>query len=58
MSTALGLGSIASKAITDFVPFKGILTSLGSNTPAATTQTYWTDNIPNNNVSIGYNSAG
>ena len=40
------------------IPYLGVLTSLGSSTPAAATQTYWVDNIPNNSVSIAYNTSG
>lgn len=40
------------------VPFLGNLTSIGSGTPAAATQTYWIDNVTNNSVSAAYNTSG
>ena len=36
----------------------GNLTSLGNNTPAAATKTYWTDNIPAQRLVTAYNNAG
>lgn len=56
----LGLGSIAVKADTDFVPFKGNITSIGSSSPASGAKTYWanTNNIPNLSAAMAYNNSG
>ena len=42
----------------NYIPWHSDLTSLGSGSPAAATQTYWTDMLFNKSVIIGYNTSG
>ena len=60
MSTALGLGTIASKAELDYVQFAKISSGISSNSTAAGTKAYWANNtyIPKNSIKMIYNSQG
>lgn len=60
ISTALGLGTIASKAENDYMKFGGDDTNLGSGSPAATAKTYWADTtkVSDNMITGYYNHSG
>lgn len=42
----------------NYVLWRSDLTSIGSGSPAAGTQTYWTDMLTSQRVAIGYNTSG
>lgn len=60
MSTALGLGTIASKAELDYVQFAKISSGISSNSTAAGTKTYWANNtyISKDSIKMIYNTEG
>ena len=60
MSTALGLGTIATKADNAYMQFGGDDTGLGPSSPAATAKTYWADatKVADNMITGYYNHSG
>lgn len=60
ISTALGLGTIATKADNDYMKFGGDDTGLGASSPAATAKTYWADatKVSDNMITGYYNHSG
>jgi len=60
MSTALGLGTIASKTENSYMKFGGDDTNLGNGSPADTAKTYWADTtkVSDNMITGYYNHSG